>query len=128
MGKGSLHIEPTTKHQEQLRILSQSLSDLNNIETPEDVFKHIAKLLGSYFDNTIVLVLTINENKKITPNNKNSPFFFNNIIEYYKYSYIKFIYFLFLQKEQKGSYCLFLKIFTKRGQTPFSKNGRIPWD
>jgi PAS domain S-box-containing protein len=63
MGKVSSHIEPTTKHQEQLRILSQSLSDLNNIENTDDVFKHISKLLVSYFDNTIILVLTINENQ-----------------------------------------------------------------
>lgn len=61
MGKNQTHNEPITKHQEQLRILSQLLSDINNIESTDEVFKHVAKVLSSYFENTIILVLTINE-------------------------------------------------------------------
>jgi len=65
MEKTNSNIEPITKHQEQLRILSQSLSELNNIESTDEVFKHIAKILGKYFDNTIILVLTFELEKNI---------------------------------------------------------------
>ncbi|MDX9696502.1 MAG: PAS domain S-box protein, partial [Bacteroidales bacterium] len=62
MKKSDLNNEPATLFREQLRILSQSLSDLNTIDSADGIFKKAAQILSSYFTNTVVLVLTIDLN------------------------------------------------------------------
>ncbi|MGE0090698.1 MAG: PAS domain S-box protein [Bacteroidales bacterium] len=62
MKNSDLNNEPAILFKEQLRILGQSLSDLNTIDSADGIFKKAAQILSSYFNNTVVLVLTIDLN------------------------------------------------------------------
>ncbi|HAN19505.1 MAG: hypothetical protein A2X13_01015 [Bacteroidetes bacterium GWC2_33_15] len=51
--------ESLPKHQEQFRILNQSLSDLINLSGIENVYEYLTNVLSGYFKNTAVLLITI---------------------------------------------------------------------